>query len=285
MRLLLSALWGIFSNSAWYTGLISAQIVTHTPLGSSLSPSLLSVHSLNVKKPLHFSGIIAFVRVLTVKTEPKPWLSYSPFFTPLWSLQLGEAAIFFFFFSIPSLPWQDFFSPSPHLGVPLRRRGPSRPWSTGRCRCSWRPRRTAPPVLPAPPTGPRAPGRSECTRLQQRDREGKSILSSFHCDLAVSCHLLLHCIELHSPSSVLSTSACPYGGCWADLWRVFIVYRLFFTVLFYYVFLLWVRFNTNRVCGWNFSYGTVRLWLESNASVRICTGWMAGHQRTGGFLF
>lgn len=131
-----------------------------------------------------------------------------------------------------------FLSPSPHLEVPLRRRGPGRPWSTGRCHCSWRPRRTAPPVLPAPPTGPRAPGRSECTRLQQRDREGKSILSSFHCDLAVSCHLLLHCIELHSPSSVLSTSACPYGGCWADLLRVFIVYSLFFSFLFYYVFFI-----------------------------------------------
>lgn len=149
---------------------------------------------------------------------------------------------------------QGFFLPLfplPHLEDPLRCRGPVRPWSTVRCQCSWRPRRTAPLVPPAPPTGLLAPGRSERTTLQQKDREGNQFLNSFHSDLAMSCHLfLLHCIDLHCPCLVLLTSCLSIW--WLLGWFVTHFYCVYgvFTVFFYYVVLLRVCFNISPVCQW-----------------------------------
>lgn len=218
VRLLLSALWRIFCNSAWYTGLIFAQIVTHTPLGA-LSLSLCSVLiPLMLKSPLHFCRHNSFCQgFLQSKLNQNRSVVI-----PLLHFSLIPAACFFFSSTLSffTLSHCGVSIPAAHLADPLRCRGPGHPWSTGRCRCSWRPRRTAPPVLPAPLTGPRAPGRSECTTLQQRERKK-----------LWPCDLLLECNELLGLCQASWTSACPYSGCWCDLSSDLTVCGRFFIVL------------------------------------------------------
>lgn len=120
---------------------------------------------LMLKSLYTFEGKISFVRVFYSQNRIKTVAVLFPFSTSLWSLQHGEVQLYFFL-----SPTAGF--PPPHLADPPQCRGPAHPWSTGRCRCSWRPRRTVPPFLPAPPIGLQAPGRSECTMLRQKNRDG-----------------------------------------------------------------------------------------------------------------
>lgn len=77
MCLRLSAEGGIFSNSAWYTGLVLPRLSLTRLLVFNTSFAWYDGHFLNVEGPLNFSTILAFVGALLVGTEPKPCLSYS----------------------------------------------------------------------------------------------------------------------------------------------------------------------------------------------------------------
>lgn len=113
----------------------------------------------------------------------------------------------------------------PYLADPLLCRGPDHPWSTGRCRCSWKPRRTEPPVLPARLTGRQAPERSAHTTLRKKHRDGEINFRLLPLRPDPD-HLLLLCIELQSLSLLLLTHACPYGGCWGNIVYTFIEYMV-----------------------------------------------------------